>query len=183
MKLRPPDLCLIKLSHPIRTHIYYRKHRPLVRTSQGWSGAAGIGQHLRVMDDGSEHCLMGVSTRWWKVIRVNNGHPQFLLYSLGFVSIRELQWRSWSLGSSYVTESIKTHGEFLELHPLSRSDREQFLHRNVFAPQRVKTHARSHFLRGMNVVHVKQRQVLSCALLISSCPRSHHGRQCLWPDL
>lgn len=35
MKLRPPDLCLIKLSHLIRTHICYRKHRPPVRTIQG----------------------------------------------------------------------------------------------------------------------------------------------------
>lgn len=43
MKLRPPDLCLIKLSHLIRPHICYRKHRPPVRTSQG---AAGIGQNL-----------------------------------------------------------------------------------------------------------------------------------------
>lgn len=48
-----PDLCLIKLSHPIRAHIYYRNHRPLVTTSQGRSGPAGVGHHLRVMDDGT----------------------------------------------------------------------------------------------------------------------------------
>lgn len=142
MKPHPPDLCLIKLSHPIRTHIYYWKHRPPVTASQGWSGAAGIGQHLRVMDDGMELCLMGVRARWWKVIRVNNGHPRFLLDLLGAVSICELQWWSRSLGSDFMQSPQKKNtSEFLEICPLPWSDKEHFLDCSVFTLQRLKTHA------------------------------------------
>lgn len=169
MELQPPDLCLIKLSHPIRTHIYYRKHRPLVRTSQGWSGAAGVGQLLGVMDDGTELCLKGVSTRWWRMIRVNNGHPRFLLYLLGFVSIRELQW--WCQGCSSVHENPQSISSdpsiFLE----------HFLHSSVSASKPTLA------VTSWGVWMWKRRQVLSCGVLISSCPRSQYGRQCLWPDL
>lgn len=57
MELRPPDLCLIKLSHLIRSHIYYRKQRPLVRTSQG---QPALDKTPWAINDGIRQCLMGM---------------------------------------------------------------------------------------------------------------------------
>lgn len=61
MKSPLPDLCLIKLSHPIRNHIYHRKHMALVSVPQGWWGQRGTettplsdGWWERVLPDGSE---------------------------------------------------------------------------------------------------------------------------------
>lgn len=75
MEIQLPDLCLIKLSHLISACIYFTKHSPPVKASQGWSRAANSGQHLRVMDDGIEHCLMEVGAAWWRAKQVSNGQP------------------------------------------------------------------------------------------------------------
>lgn len=47
-----------------------------MRASQGWSGAAGSGQHLQVMDEGKESRLMEAKARWRKEIRMNSEDPQ-----------------------------------------------------------------------------------------------------------